>query len=57
MLDKLKTNLLWIVALLLGYSGWSRAQDPDEASACSRSRTLCRWSPRMRCKFASQARA
>jgi hypothetical protein len=33
MLDKLKTNLLWIVALLLGYSGWSRAQDPDEASA------------------------
>ena len=33
MLEKLKTNLLWIVALLLGYSGWSRAQDPDEASA------------------------
>lgn len=33
MLEKLKTNLLWVVALLLGYSGWSRAQDPDEASA------------------------
>lgn len=33
MLDKLKTNLLWIVALLLGYSGWSRAQDPAEAAA------------------------
>jgi hypothetical protein len=33
MLEKLKTNLLWIVALLLGYSGWSRAQDPNEASA------------------------
>lgn len=31
MLEKLKTHILWVVALLLGYSGWSRAQDPEAA--------------------------
>lgn len=32
MLERLKTNILWVIALLLGYSGWSRAQDPDAAA-------------------------
>ena len=32
MLDKLKTHVLLVIALLLGYSGWSRGQDPEEGT-------------------------